>query len=87
MLGTHIDVTKEEVQEKDGNFKGWLTKLDTFLRSTFRRDYKKSRMTLRCLKFKLKDTIEVNLLVSPNWTDQQELYSFLKGIPKENRDM
>jgi hypothetical protein len=31
--------------------------------------------------------VEVDLLVSPYWSDQHELYRFLQRVPKEKRSM
>ena len=76
----------EQISEKDGNYKEWLTKMDTFLRIKFGCDYKKSRMTLRCLQFKFREVMEVNLLVSPHCTDQHEFYHYLQHIPKDKWD-
>ena len=81
-----LDITGQAVHARGGDFRGWLEKLDAFLATTFRYDYKKTNMTLRSVQFKFKDTIDVDLLVSPYWSDQHELYRFLKQVPAEKRD-
>ena len=32
-------------------------------------------------------TLQVDLLVSPYWSNPEEFYNFLRRIPKEKRDM
>lgn len=64
----------------------YLKPLDTFLRENLGRSYvqtEKERRALikgRSIQFTYRGQIEVDLLVSPNWKDQHELYRFLKDV-------
>ena len=70
----------------------YLQPLDTFLQENLGRSYvqtEKERRALikgRSIQFTYRGQIEVDLLVSPNWKDQHELYRFLKDVrPVEDR--
>ena len=70
----------------------YLKHLDTFLRQYLGESYvqtEKEKRALakgRSIQFTYRGKIEVDLLVSPNWKDQHELYRFLNDIrPVEKR--
>ena len=44
-------------------------------------------MSPRSVQFHYKRMVEVDLLVSPYWRDQHELYRFLKSVPQDKRKM
>ena len=64
----------------------YLKPLDTFLQEKLGRFYvqtEKEKRALakgRSIQFTYKGQIEVDVLVSPNWKDQHELYEFLKDV-------
>ena len=71
----------------------YLTQLDTFLRENLGRAYvqtekeKRALVKGRSIQFTYRGKIEVDLLVSPKWKDQYELYQFLKDVrPIEDRN-
>ena len=79
-------------QIKVSGYSYYLKPLDTFLREKLGRSYvqtEKERRALikgRSIQFTYRGQIEVDLLVSPNWKDQHELYRFLKDVrPVEDR--
>ena len=71
---------------KASGYSYYLEPLDTFLRNNLGRSYvqtEKERRALikgRSIQFTYRGQIEVDLLVSPNWKDQHELYRFLKDV-------
>ena len=80
------DISGDDIYRAGGDYQQWLEQLDSFLSANFsRRDYRKTGMTKRSVQFVFKGIIEVDLLVSPYWTDQHEFYKFLQRIhpPKE----
>ena len=68
-------------------FQPWIRKLHAFLGRALGHNYNYTGMTLRSVQFCYKGMVEVDLLVSPYWRDQHELYRFLQGVPKEKRSM
>ena len=79
-----IDVTGQEILMQGGcNY--WLEKLDTFLQQNCGSDYQKTGMTTRSVQFKFEGIIDVDLLLSPFWDNEQQLYQFLKTISSRER--
>ena len=80
----HAGVKAEKIESSGYSY--YLKPLDTFLRENLGRWYvqtEKERRALtkgRSIQFTYKGQIEVDLLVSPNWKDQHELYQFLKDV-------
>ena len=64
-------------------FTKWLIPLQDFIEKTFSL---KTKKTKRSVQFRFRDLIDVDLLLSPYWEDQHEFYTFLKGIPRRQRD-
>ena len=64
----------------------YLKPLDAFLREKLGKSYvqtereKKALVRGRSIQFTYRGHIEVDILVSPNWKDQHELYQFLKDV-------
>lgn len=83
----NIDVNGDEILRQETKFQPWLKKLHMFLTHTLGQDYIYIQMTARSVKFKYKRMIDVDLLVSPYWSDQHELYRFLKTLPENKRSM
>jgi hypothetical protein len=73
-------------QIESSGYSYYLTQLDTFLQEKLGRAYvqtEKEKQALvkgRSIQFTYGGKIEVDLLVSPNWKDQHELYQFLKDV-------
>ena len=70
---------------KSCGFRHYLTQLDTFLKenlgpgSYVQSEKEKLAMTKwRSVQFRYKGIVDVDLLVSPNWTDQFQFYSLLQ---------
>lgn len=74
------DITGEMVL-REGYHK-WLNLLQTFLETKFGADVRK---TIHSVQFTFNGKIDVDLLVSPYWKDQQELYRFLNRVPKDRQ--
>ena len=78
------DVKTEKIRVSGYSY--YLKYLDTFLRESLGKAYvqtEKEKRALakgRSIQFTYRGKIEVDLLVSPNWKDQHELYRFLKDI-------
>ena len=76
---------KTEMIEASG-YSYYLKPLDAFLREKLGRSYvqtekeKKALIRGRSIQFTYRGHIEVDILVSPNWKDQHELYQFLKDV-------
>lgn len=70
----------------------YLKPLDTFLRNFLGSSYaqteeeKRALVKGRSIQFTYRGRIEVDLLVSPNWRNQCELYSFLMRVQPEDRN-
>ena len=70
----------------------YLKPLDTFLRNFLGSSYvqteeeKRALVKGRSIQFTYRGRIEVDLLVSPKWRDQYELYSFLMRVPPGDRN-
>ena len=84
------DVKAEQI--KISGYSYYLKDLDKFLRENLGGAYvqtEKEKRALakgRSIQFTYRGKIEVDLLVSPNWKDQHELYRFLKDVrPIGNR--
>jgi hypothetical protein len=73
-------------QIKISGYSYYLTQLDTFLRKKLGSLYvqtekeKRALVKGRSIQFTYRGKIEVDLLVSPNWKDQHELYRFLNDV-------
>lgn len=81
-----VDITGQNI--KDARYARWLVQLYDFLQATYKHGcaFKQRRDGInRSVQFTFKDTIDVDLLVSPYWRDQYEFYEFLKGIPPMER--
>ena len=88
-MHVYSDITGNEVlrRPKETQFQPWLEKLDTFLRNALGRNYNYTGMTPHSVQFHYKKMVEVDLLVSPYWKDQHELYRFLQVVPQDKRKM
>ena len=64
-------------------FGKWLDKLQQFLETL--RNVKITKRTKYSVQFKYDGLIDVDLLVSPFWNNQDEFYDFLRGVPQEER--
>lgn len=71
---------------KVSGYRHYLEPLDTFLQEKLGTLYvqtekeKEALVTGCSIQFTYKGHIEVDILVSPNWKDQHELYKFLKDV-------
>jgi hypothetical protein len=83
----HIGITGNDVLQKPNEFQPWIQKLHAFLTKALGHNYNFTGMTKRSVQFYYKRMVEVDLLVSPYWSNQHELYRFLQGVPKEKRNM
>ena len=72
-----VDIEPEDVL-KEG-YGEWLDYLKTFIETHFGEVVTKTKGE-RSIQFRFNDVIDVDLLVSPYWEDQHELYRFLNGI-------
>ena len=68
-------------------FQPWVKKLHGFLSKSLGHDYNHKGTTKYSVNFVYKRQVEVDLLVSPYWENQHELYRFLQKVPKEKRSM
>lgn len=85
MLSAEItgqNVLKEKY--KDNGFELWLKPIEDFVKTKY--DIDEIKTTKYSVKFKLKDLVHVNVLVSPYWDKKSELYGFLKGIERSDHD-
>ena len=80
----HAGVKAEKIKSEGYSY--YLEPLDIFLRDNLGKSYvqtEKERKALtkgRSIQFTYRGQIEVDLLVSPNWKDQHELYRFLLDV-------
>ena len=72
-------------------FNYYLQQLDAFLRLNLGRNYVQTReereslVKGRSVQFSYKGKVDVDLLVSPNWKDQFQLYRFLGSCAKPSK--
>ena len=83
----YTDITGNEVLRQRNEFQPWIKKLHAFLSRELGHNYNYTIMTLCSVQFCYKGMVEVDLLVSPYWSDQHELYRFLQGVPQNKRSM
>ena len=95
MVWSLADISEQEVlSEGHQLFTKWLRKLQPFLKGKFGREYKEIETTRRSVQFRFQDTIDVDLLVSPFWSDNPRtdvaqdpsaFYRFLQGVHPRDR--
>lgn len=79
------DISGREVLRSASLFQPWLRKLHAFLQN--KRGYSFKKMTKRSVQFRYKDKVDVDLLVSPYWSNKDEFYMFLRDeVPRDQRD-
>ena len=78
----HVDISQHTVREN--GFRAWLEKMKSFLQRSFGGSYK---LTPHAVQFKYDGKIDVDLLLSPYWSDPDQLYKFLGQIPEAKRSM
>lgn len=84
-----VGVKSERI--KESGFIYYLRQLDTFLRDSLGGHYvqtlkdKESLTRGRSVQFNYKGKVDVDLLVSPNWKDQFQFYSFLRPLTPGER--
>jgi len=69
---------------RSSGFRSWLDRLQQFLETQHRR-VRITNRTNHSVQFKFDDIIDVDLLVSPCWSDQQEYYDYLRSVRVEDR--
>ena len=77
---THADVDAYTV--KQNGCEAWLYKLKEFLQQTLGRKFKLDGQTPHAVQFVYDGKIEVDLLLSPCWSNPKQLYDFLRTVPK-----
>lgn len=67
----------------------WLDILESFLTRKFSHRLTDKKRTANSLQFTVDREVPVDLLVSPNWKDRNELYQFLqyRDTPPGKRSM
>ena len=83
----HIEIDGNAVLRQQNKFQLWLEKLHRFLSRALGHDYNYTGMTKRSVQFNYKGQVDVDLLVSPYWEKQHDLYKFLQTVPEENRSL
>ena len=68
---TILDISPQDVLDQGfwKMYKKWLKPLKKFLKSTFGQEYKHQKLTKRSLQFRFRDFIDVDLLISPFWSE------------------
>ena len=79
-----VDITGEDI--RSGGYADWLEKLYDFLRYNYGYECVFHREKFRSVPFTFKSLIDVDLLVSPYWSDQHEFYQFLRGASAKERN-
>ena len=84
-LIANVDISGREVLRSASLFQPWLRKLHAFLQN--KQGYSFKKMTKRSVQFRYKDKVDVDLLVSPYWSNKDEFYMFLRDeVPRDRRD-
>lgn len=82
------DIDGHAVLRQRNGFEPWVKKLHAFLSSRLSsRDYNCTCITQHSVQFVYKGQVDVDLLVSPYWANQHELYRFLQSVPQQRRQM
>ena len=78
----YVDISQYTVREN--GFQALLEKMKSFLQRSLGGSY---RLTPHAVQFKYDGKIDVDLLLSPYWSDPHQLYKFLGQVPKVKRSM
>lgn len=70
---------------KENGYQAWLEKLKHFLQQSLGRKFKLDQLTLHAVQFEYEGKIDVDLLLSPYWSDPHQLYDFLRQVPEAKR--
>ena len=76
---------------KSSGFHYYLEQLDSFLSRNLGRQYiqtpdeKAAVKQWRSVQFNYKGIVDVDLLVSPHWRDQYDLYRFLESVDNPSK--
>lgn len=76
----HVDISQYKVREN--GFRAWLEKVKSFLQKSFGGSFK---VTPHAVQFEYGGKIDVDLLLSPYWSDPHQLYKFLGQVPQAER--
>lgn len=84
------DITGDDMLKEygKGGCKKWLIQLHQYLQEQFVAEagsYKKTAITTRSLQFKFKMLLDVDLLISPYYENEEELYNFLTTIKRKRK--
>ena len=82
-LCVRADVNQYTV--RDNGYRAWLGKLQHFLQQSLGRKFKLDQLTPHAVQFEYDGKIDVDLLLSPYWSDQHQFYDFLRQVPEANR--
>lgn len=82
-LCVHADINQYTV--RDNGYQAWLGKLQHFLQQSLGRKFKLDQLTPHAVQFQYDGKIDVDLLLSPYWSNQHQLYNFLRQVPEANR--
>jgi len=70
---------------EENGYKALLNKLQAFLEQTLGRKFKYTNKTQHAVQFVYDGKIEVDLLLSPYWSNPRLLYDFLRTVPEDKR--
>ena len=70
---------------RENGYQAWLEKLKHFLQQSLGRKFKLDKMTPHAVQFEYGGKIDVDLLLSPYWSDQHQFYDFLGQVPEAKR--
>ena len=79
----HADIDKDTVIEQ--GYKAWLKEMKVFLRQSLGEKFKLDQLTLHAVQFEYSRKIDVDLLLSPYWSNPKQLYDFLRHVPEAQR--
>lgn len=79
----HVDISQYKVREN--GFRAWLEKVKSFLQQSLGRNFKLEQLTPHAVQFEYGGKIDVDLLLSPYWSDPHQLYKFLGQVPQAER--
>jgi len=68
---------------KTNGYEVWLNRLKTFLQQTLGWRFRFDKKTPHAVQFVYDGKIEVDLLLSPYWSNPRLLYDFLGTVPKD----
>lgn len=70
---------------RENGYQAWLEKLKHFLQQSLGRKFKLDQLTPHAVQFEYEGKIDVDLLLSPYWSDPHQLYDFLRQVPEAKR--